>query len=217
MYKQSVAIASAALLSASMAFTTALADTPIKLQQTVGASALGAPPNRLTISLFESREGKDPVAIQTYFPGEWTTNVDLSGGLPQSDTAIQFSMQFDQIDQRKPGETLWVETRMDGSIIGDRFAISAPTSAAFRVENDGGVLFQGTQGNGAIPIEGGGTRMMWYSAKAAFRAGHVDDSQWNDETAITGTVTTTAASRGVTGNGTAFLAELKIGDRIRIQ
>jgi len=31
-----------------------------------------------------------------------------------------------------------------------------------------------------IPAEGGGTRMMWYPDQAAFRAGRVDGSQWDD-------------------------------------
>ena len=35
-------------------------------------------------------------------------------------------------------------------------------------------------GTFAIPAEGAGERMMWYSGKAAFRAGEVEGSQWND-------------------------------------
>lgn len=33
----------------------------------------------------------------------------------------------------------------------------------------------------SVPIEGEGVRLMWYPAKAAFRAGHVSDNQWNEE------------------------------------
>ncbi len=51
------------------------------------------------------------------------------------------------------------------------------------VFQDGAFLFGGTY-NGdasgaAIPVEGAGTRMMWYPAKAAIRAGVVSGNQWN--------------------------------------
>lgn len=50
----------------------------------------------------------------------------------------------------------------------------------FRVQGDKGALFTGTFGTGAIPATGAGTRMMWYSRKAAFRVGYIDGTQWND-------------------------------------
>jgi len=36
-------------------------------------------------------------------------------------------------------------------------------------------------GSGRIPTSGRGTRLMWYPAKEAFRAGTVFDTQWDDE------------------------------------
>ncbi len=61
------------------------------------------------------------------------------------------------------------------------------------VSGDDGVLFLGdgpsspyddeieiTLGSGNIPIEGAGTRFMWYPAKAALRAGLATEGQWND-------------------------------------
>lgn len=52
--------------------------------------------------------------------------------------------------------------------------------ADFHVNNTNGVLFTGEFGTGTIPTEGAGTRMMWYPAKAAFRAGHAIGDQWDD-------------------------------------
>lgn len=53
----------------------------------------------------------------------------------------------------------------------------------FRVNVDGGTLFGGIYdgdfaGSG-IPVEGMGTRMMWYPRKGAFRAGAVNGTQWD--------------------------------------
>lgn len=48
---------------------------------------------------------------------------------------------------------------------------------------DNGILFEGTTGAGTIPVEGEGTRFMWYPAKAAFRAGTVEaprENFWNN-------------------------------------
>lgn len=53
-------------------------------------------------------------------------------------------------------------------------------NADFHVNNTNGVLYTGTFGTGTIPIEGAGTRMMWYPGKASFRAGHVTGTVWND-------------------------------------
>ncbi|GEM_PF-3271829 len=47
---------------------------------------------------------------------------------------------------------------------------------------DGGILAEGTFGaaSSAVPPAGAGTRMLWYPGKAAFRAGVVGGSQWDD-------------------------------------
>jgi len=46
--------------------------------------------------------------------------------------------------------------------------------------NDGGLWAGGTLGTGTIPTTGSGARMMWYPAKAAFRAGWVNTNVWDD-------------------------------------
>ena len=63
------------------------------------------------------------------------------------------------------------------------FAVSYQGASLFRVNVDGGATHGGTydgdvSGTG-VPIEGAGTRMMWYPRKAAFRAGYVNGTQWD--------------------------------------
>lgn len=55
----------------------------------------------------------------------------------------------------------------------------SPTANLHVAGNDGFVA-TGTFGSGSIPIEGAGTRMMWYPNKAAFRAGQVSGAEWNN-------------------------------------
>ncbi len=53
--------------------------------------------------------------------------------------------------------------------------------AALTVAGDGAILATGTSGSGiSVPNLGAGTRMMWIPSKAAFRAGTVDGTQWNN-------------------------------------
>ena len=58
--------------------------------------------------------------------------------------------------------------------------VSASSTLRFRVNNDGGMAAVGTWngnessvGAGGVPVEGSGSRVMWYGGKAAFRAGNV--------------------------------------------
>ncbi len=57
---------------------------------------------------------------------------------------------------------------------------AAAIPGAFSLLTDGSFLARGATSAGPIPASGPGTRMMWYSAKGAFRAGYVDGEQWND-------------------------------------
>jgi hypothetical protein len=74
------------------------------------------------------------------------------------------------------------------------------------LDTDGGILAKGTYEEGnTLPTLGGGTRLIWYPRKAAFRAGYVDGTQWDDgnigdySTAM-GTLTT-ASGTGATALG----------------
>jgi hypothetical protein len=59
---------------------------------------------------------------------------------------------------------------------------------------DGGFVAGGAQGVGVIPASGSGNRMMWYPAKAAFRAGESVGDGWDDANIGYGSV--------AVGNGT---------------
>lgn len=50
----------------------------------------------------------------------------------------------------------------------------------FRVDNAGGLLALGEFGLGSLPVSGTGTRLMWVPRSAAFRAGHVEGTRWDD-------------------------------------
>jgi hypothetical protein len=53
-------------------------------------------------------------------------------------------------------------------------------SANLHVAGTDGVVFTGTYGEGTIPMEGPGSRMMWYPAKNAFRVGNTIPGQWGE-------------------------------------
>jgi len=66
-----------------------------------------------------------------------------------------------------------------------------------------GFAVTGTIGTGTIPAMGVGVRLMWYAGKAAFRAGDVNGSQWDD--ANVG-FASTALGRFTTASGLASTA-----------
>ena len=61
-----------------------------------------------------------------------------------------------------------------------------------------GLVSNGAAGSGTIPATGAGTRLMWYPGKAAFRAGGVVGTHWDD--ASIGPYST-AIGRNTTANG----------------
>lgn len=75
-----------------------------------------------------------------------------------------------------------------------------------------GLAVSGTFGTGTIPVEGGGVRMMWYPAKAAFRAGEAgttsswDDVNIGDHSAAFGNATTASGDFGATAVGSGTTA-----------
>jgi trimeric autotransporter adhesin len=66
-----------------------------------------------------------------------------------------------------------------------------------------GLVAKGTVNGGTIPATGAGTRLMWYPRKAAFRAGYVDGTEWDD--ASIGYYST-AMGVNTTASGTASTA-----------
>ena len=88
------------------------------------------------------------------------------------------------------------------------FAVSSGGQGLFRVNVDGGALFGCTydgDGDGSnIPAEGSGTRMMWYPAKGAFRAGGINGTQWDAANIGEYSVAIGQDVRASAANATAF-------------
>ncbi|MCB2408787.1 tail fiber domain-containing protein [Hymenobacter lucidus] len=58
-----------------------------------------------------------------------------------------------------------------------RFSIHTNGALLAGGEYDGGQYYENAS---PIPAEGSGTRLMWYPGKAAFRAGYINGTQWDD-------------------------------------
>lgn len=61
--------------------------------------------------------------------------------------------------------------------------VSSGGQSLFRVNLSGTAFFGGTYNGGSVsgvPATGSGVRMFWYPGKAAFRAGMVNGTQWDD-------------------------------------
>ena len=84
------------------------------------------------------------------------------------------------------------------------------SATLLRLNGDGGFYVGGTAATGVIPVEGYGARLMWYPAKAAFRAGHTAKAgtEWDDanvgvySTAMGNGTIASGISSTAMGNGT---------------
>jgi trimeric autotransporter adhesin len=61
-----------------------------------------------------------------------------------------------------------------------RLRSGSPLGDRFRIDSAGGIVARTNIGIGIIPQTGAGDRLMWHPFKAAFRAGGVDATQWDD-------------------------------------
>lgn len=112
---------------------------------------------------------------------------------PQGDTGPQGPQgpegpEGPQGPEGPPGSDMWQENGDDiyydvGKI---GIGISAPNALLHTAgigQGEGNVVHTGNVEStpGDAPVEGAGTRMMWYPDKAAFRAGYVSADQWNTD------------------------------------
>ncbi|HEX5724557.1 MAG TPA: tail fiber domain-containing protein [Longimicrobiaceae bacterium] len=63
---------------------------------------------------------------------------------------------------------------------GEDGVVATNAAGAYDLSNVNGFVAEGTPFSGNIPESGAGTRLMWYPNKAAFRAGEITGTQWDD-------------------------------------
>ncbi len=73
-----------------------------------------------------------------------------------------------------------------------------------QVTDDAGFLVRGAINVGTLPAAGAGVRLMWYPKKAAFRAGRVDGSQWDEAEIGAGSVALGVNTTARGGNSLAL-------------
>jgi hypothetical protein len=96
---------------------------------------------------------------------------------------------------------------------GGNYSTGALDKEWFRVDNAGGILGIGTYsfasnadflGAGTIPATGDGSRLMWYGAKAALRAGYTTGGGWDDANIGYASIATGVNNQASGRSSTAF-------------
>ncbi|MCX6781610.1 MAG: hypothetical protein NTW66_00585, partial [Candidatus Magasanikbacteria bacterium] len=136
---------------------------------------------------------------------ETTSSLGIGGGVTGSGTSTQVAFWSGANSLSSSSSLYWDNTN-------GRLGInnSAP-EFALTLGNDGGIIAAGTAGSGAtLASAGAGTRMIWYPRKAAFRAGYVNNTQWDDVNigaySFAGGNQVRASGQGSTAFGTASIA-----------
>jgi hypothetical protein len=82
--------------------------------------------------------------------------------------------------------------------------VSTNSAGAYDLGNNNGFVSAGSFGSGNVPVEGTGTRLMWYPQKAAFRAGSISGTQWDEANIGNYSVAIGQDVRASGDNATAF-------------
>ncbi|HKP75677.1 MAG TPA: tail fiber domain-containing protein, partial [Longimicrobiaceae bacterium] len=92
----------------------------------------------------------------------------------------------------------------DTGATGPAGSVTTNAAGAYDLGNTNGYLSEGTFGAGNIPVDGSGTRLMWYPAKGAFRAGSISGTQWDEPNIGNYSVAIGQDVRASGDNATAF-------------
>ena len=126
------------------------------------------------VSLVNVTNATTPIASPAESLLVWNTNATVVGG---SGVGFYYFRSGNWIPL-STGNNLDQAYDEGGAGVGR--SITADTGA-LRIDGDDGVLVTGTFGSGAVPeISGAGTRLFFNPRKAAFRAGNVEGTQWDD-------------------------------------
>jgi uncharacterized protein (TIGR02145 family) len=143
---------------------------------------------------------------------DWGTNsyyiqveMDANGGTAYQDmgTAQLLSVPYALYAKNSGGSATTLDANYDGGGAGAGRTITADAGAV-KVQGTDGLQVTGTLGSGAtIDLTGAGPRLFFNPKKAAFRAGFVDGTQWNDATVGQ---YSTAVGSGTTASGESSTA-----------
>jgi hypothetical protein len=160
----------------------------------VNVGNIQGPPGKDGVGIFAANDNGNGTFTLTFTDGTTFTTADLTGPQgPQGEAGPQGEQgipgpEGPEGPQGAPGTIHW----NDGSDhVATQVNVGIGTnepSATLHVRNSdnitGNVLFEGSYewpDAGFPPAEGEGTRMMWYSDKAAFRAGSVSGENWDKD------------------------------------
>jgi hypothetical protein len=174
---------------------------------------------RLT-SLAAASANGDAVRFEQAVKAGDTAGGDLSGSFPnpavsalQGHAVSTTAPQDGQVLTWQADLTTWVPKTLAGgaggvSDHGDLSGLSDDDHPQYLKagvrESDNGFEVTGTLYTGAAPIEGAGTRLLWFPKAAAFRAGTINGTQWDEANIGIGSVAIGQNVRASGDNSTAF-------------
>ena len=136
-------------LALSLLAPAALAESTIRLEKELPKAALIATPSELTFRLYDSDEGGEPVASQSFGGGQWSSQIfsELDG----VGEMVRFRVDFSETDSLSDDMVLWLEVELDGVVYGARERVQGVARSLFSgSEKDALPLFTSESGKVGI-------------------------------------------------------------------
>jgi len=157
--------------------------------------------NSTAIGAEADANGDNSVAMGNYVVANGDNSI-ATGYLTIADACSETVIGANNTQASSPNATYWIaldrlftigngqsaSTKSDALVMLKNgnvgMGTTAPTNPTMglHLKNNNGFLVEGILGSGnTLDISGAGTRMFFYSKKAAFRAGNINGTQWDDD------------------------------------
>jgi hypothetical protein len=184
----------AALLAATLP-TAVLAATSISINREISTSELWTAPSEITFYLYDSQDATVPVASQTFDAGLWLSENDYKVG-----KSMRVSAQFTNTEAIDESRQLWMDTAVDGTLIGTRQALGeeAPLLRDISVDTyiesrNGGIIFA----DGSVQVTSGITTETDPGLAAHTGTADAHHTRYSDPEAVTAIKAADGAGSGL--------------------
>ena len=100
------------------------ADPGIPIDAVFSHTEVSSTSGKVTVFVFDAEDATEPVAAQSFYPGEWTVQAE-------GKDRVRLALRFTDTGWFSPGQPLWGEIEVDGAAVGTRLPLKMPGSGIY--------------------------------------------------------------------------------------